>query len=320
MDIDFYKGVIEECFPQVRVSDIRFLGGGSCRVFEVNNELIFRFPHGSNVEEAIRKEKRLYDQLYRAFSFTIPHYEYFSNDCASLNKPVAGYKKIGGIELSQCRLSNSQLKKLSSQIAKLLSQIHSFPVEKAMDLGFPYFSPSSQRANFSRSYNDEVKDKLFPMLTTQGQDWVRELFEEFLSNDRNFDFEPVLTHGDFDSSNILYDQEREEISGIIDFEDAVIEDPTRDLCVLVDEFGKEFVQDILADYEGVVDDGLQRRISFRSKQVVFIEIFYGLEFNEPEFTENGLKRLRRAMNDSDIIGGWLQKSTSETRYQNGFPP
>ena len=46
IDNAFYQRIIETCFPDIQVLHIQFLGGGTCRVFAVNQTLIFRFPHG----------------------------------------------------------------------------------------------------------------------------------------------------------------------------------------------------------------------------------------------------------------------------------
>ena len=50
-----------------------------------------------------------------------------------------------------------------------------------------------------------------------------------MDDDRYFQFETVLIHGDFSSEHVLLDLAEKKVTGIIDFGDAAIGDPAYDL-------------------------------------------------------------------------------------------
>lgn len=51
------------------------------------------------------------------------------------------------------------------------------------------------------------------------------LFESFLADERAFAYEPVLKHGDFGPSNILFERAAGQITGILDFGNSGLGDP-----------------------------------------------------------------------------------------------
>lgn len=311
MDISIYKQIIEECFPKIRVFSIQCLDEGIYRVFEINSNLIFRFPYGDD-GKALKREKILCNYLHSMLSIPIPYYEYFSNGCPRFDRPIAGYKKLDGVALDRCRLNASELKHLASQIGKFLSELHHLRLKPSIEVHITPFRHNQAKKWLKHLYQ-QIHKSIFSILSEQEQKWVKSFFEEFLDDNQNWKFTPVLIHGDFDSSNILYDQSCRTICGIIDFEETNPGDPAWDFCCLLAEFGQGFLRNMINNYKGAVDDNLYERISFHAKRTVFHEILYGLEFNKREFKEHGLSRMRRAMSNCDIIGGWLQKSTSETR-------
>ncbi|MDQ2887094.1 MAG: aminoglycoside phosphotransferase family protein [Chloroflexota bacterium] len=69
----------------------------------------------------------------------------------------------------------------------------------------------------------------------------------FLAEPRNFAYTPVLRHGDFGGSNILYDAEMQQISGVIDFSFATMGDPALDAAA-ISTLGDAFLQRISTTY------------------------------------------------------------------------
>ena len=50
-------------------------------------------------------------------------------------------------------------------------------------------------------------------------------FEGFLGDSASFSFQPVLKHGDYGLSNILYDSARQAVCGMIDSSGCALGDP-----------------------------------------------------------------------------------------------
>lgn len=294
-----YKEILQKCFP-IEISCIQFIGGGSYRVFEINNTLIFRFTHGGPVE-LLKREKEVCEFLRDSLSLPIPDYLWFSDKCPSFCGAVGGYKKLEGEPLWDIPFQVRQ-DKTAHQIGHFLSELHAIKDDTT-------FSHKKAHEELTEFFN-QIQKKAFPFLNKKEQKWTQSLFDTFL--DEPWNFAPVFTHGDFDSSNILYSLDKG-VCGIIDFEEAHMGDPAWDFCSLLAEYGAAFLRNVLTAYEGCKDQSLLKRIQFHAGRIIFCELLYGIEYDQPEFTAHGLTRLRRAISNCDIIGGWLNQSTSLTR-------
>jgi aminoglycoside 2''-phosphotransferase len=319
MDVEHYRQILAQCFPDLAVSSIEFVGGGSFRVFEVNENLIFRFPHGFDSRDLLHQERRAYDCLQPLLPLPIPRYQFFSDGCPLFNQPVAGYRKLPGVALEHCSFDRATLRSIATQIGKFLSELHSISPSAVREARIPTKPLRQSREQLSAFYT-KVQQLVFPRLNAQERAWAKNLFESFLADFANWHYPLVLVHGDFDASNILCEPDRGRVVGIIDFEDACLSDPAVDFCVLLAEFGSEFLGDVLAAYRVPRDEGFEQRVASHARRVLFVELLYGIEEKTQVFIDNGLKRLRRAMAGQEPIGGWLAVSTAETRSAAGFPP
>lgn len=223
-------------------------------------------------------------------------------------------KRVG----SDGQSEDPMLRQVAVQIGAFLSELHGLSPEAVGEMGALPFDPSQARQK-QRDLLDEIRRCAFARLDTAQQAWTKALFQPFLADEANWQFKPVLVHGDLDSSNILYDPAEGRVVGVIDLEDTGLGDPVSDFCALAAEFGTAFVHDVLATYHLPLDDRFERRMAFHSRRVLFHELLYGIEYGAPECTDHALERLRRAMAGREPIGGWLAASTSQSRRQEGFP-
>ncbi|MDE0326530.1 MAG: aminoglycoside phosphotransferase family protein, partial [Candidatus Poribacteria bacterium] len=95
-------------------------------------------------------------------------------------------------------------------------------------------------------------------------------FKQVIANPSIFCFTPVLIHQDFYSHNILVDVNRETVTGIIDWGSCTIGDPAED------------VGDLVAYYDGVIDEGWYSRCAFYRHTAPLPDLLYVLEHNQPE--------------------------------------
>ena len=328
VDCAFYQRIIETCFPNVAVTHIRFVGGGTCRVFAVNQSLIFRFPHGggsiagdecqeerANADDGafLYHEKRVYDCVAPLLPLPVPRFRYFSAGCAQFPYPVAGYERLPGRSLSGCSLAAEKLQGAAAQIGAFLAALHAIPLSVLPAALRPPPSAQVGRSN-ARNLFRQIKAEAFPLLSTAEQVWTRRLFEEITEDHTLWELTPVFTHGDCDGSNILYDEARGAVSGVIDFEEAGQNgDPAVDFCALLAGFGRTFLNAALAAYTRDVSAAMRRRIDLCAKRILYIELLYGIQVNDRRFIDNARQRLHRARHEIDPIGDWLDVSTSETR-------
>jgi aminoglycoside 2''-phosphotransferase len=296
---ELYTKAIVEAFPHIEIKNIELdRSGWDNIVVVVNHEIIFRFPRRPEVAQTLEIESRLLPELRKVVSLPIPNFEF-------VTPYFVGYRMIPGEPFAkalfeQC-CSPELAQHLAHQLAQFLAELHSFPVERARELGVPYI-PDRE---LWESFYSEIRQHVFPLLTAQERRWAQQLFETFLSDERNFQFTPVLLHGDFSPDHILFDREAKRITGVIDFGDVRIGDPAYEFQWRRD-YGEAFWRKVLAHYERSlslisvhnkleINEGFFRRLEFYERRQPLGEILYGVICHAPEHIESGLQDLRREM-------------------------
>lgn len=311
MNVLIYKSFIEREF-KIKVDDIKFIGGGSCRVFEINSEWIFRFSHAPEVDKSLINEYRLLRELPSPKELNIPDYSYFSRGTRGFSHPFGGYRKIKGKAMEDSILESNELVSIAGELGYFLKWLH--------NIKLPFFKEAEEKATEMEKRNladffKRIENKSFKFLNSKQQSWIKNFYNDYLSNQDNFNYVPVIVHGDFDSSNVLvYDNK---ITGIIDFEGAWMANPAVDFCVFLAEYGEIFLEKMLEKY-GKNDSKLKKSILFYSRNILFCELLYGIEEDKKAHLINGLKRLDLAMKGRKT-GSWLKVSTSSTRSVGGYP-
>jgi aminoglycoside 2''-phosphotransferase len=322
MDVGRYGDILQESFPDLNVTGIRYLGGGTYRVFEAivddGRRLIFRFPHGGDGGVLLQRERLLSHTLAARLPVPVPRYEFYAEDCPSFAQPVAGYPRLEGTCVQDANLGKPALHRLASDLGSFLSALHNTPPRVVQALALPYLD-SLVVAERQRTVYREVMKHAYPLLNERERTWTTDLFSWFLSDSTSHDFEPVLIHGDLDSSNILCDPADGRLVGVLDFEEACFGDPAWDFCVLLAEHGQAFFQTMVRHYHLFLDVDFEDRVAFHAKRVLYHELLYGLKHGENRFLQHALERLRRAMDGQEPIGGWLGASTAESRITARYP-
>ncbi|UCH05196.1 MAG: phosphotransferase, partial [Candidatus Thorarchaeota archaeon] len=171
----------------------------------------------------------------------------------------------------------------------------------------PSFEPESDRRELSRFY-DRAVEITYPNLSPAQRQWSDVLFHDFLDHDENFKYQPVLVHGDFDTSNILVDPETFEMTGIIDFEEARMYDPAADF--LFQGEGAEFLTAMLRTYPRMAAAHLPQRMSFRFGRIPFIYILSGLDFGIEGMVAFGYQLLKERVRNWNRYSSVLTESLS----------
>ncbi len=292
------REAIQKCFPKIPDPAVRFFYHGTYNVYIVEEEYLFRFPSTilpmDDQHRLVRREASLLQRLRGHLTFEIPNPEFVNVES---DTPFMGYRKIPGVSLSRHFDSTTaeQRRFLGEQVGGFLSQLHAID---GGDLGLgeegSYQPKDSQRE--CREVFVRVQNAIFSRLSKSEKEWTENLFHEFLDSEKNFGFEPVLIHGDFDTSNILVDPSTYTITGIIDFEESRVHDPAADFIFLSE--GVEFLTSLLDAYTGKIDSQLGERVLFRLGRQPFIYILWGMEHDLEAMVTYGYATLR------DFIANW----------------
>jgi aminoglycoside 2''-phosphotransferase len=292
LDADYYRGVIQACFPTLSVRSVVFLAEGwGSTAWEVNGDYVFRFPKRPEIAPGLLKEVRILPVLAGTLPLRIPQFEYVWRGGAQHEGLVVGYPKIPGVPMGTKHLAFAGAVKLSRQLGEFLTALHSFPAQRAVALGVPQRSPAQWRRHYDTFYGT-VRQRVFPLLGTQERRRNAEMWEGFLENEANFRFTPVLIHADLSGEHILFDPANRSISGIIDWEDATVGDPALDFTGLLGDYGRNLTLQVLASYDGAADEGIVSRARFYDAIVPCYEVLYGLDVGLPHHVSSGLEGLR----------------------------
>jgi aminoglycoside 2''-phosphotransferase len=107
-----------------------------------------------------------------------------------------------------------------------MKQLHAIPPERILPNEARAFDPFSEWNDLYR----RIQCKLFGAMRPDARSVVARHFETFLADPRNRSIRPALIHGDFGTSNILFEPVTNRLSGVLDFDSAHVGDPAIDLA------------------------------------------------------------------------------------------
>ena len=284
-DLEAYLQSIAAAYPDLQiVSSECNTQGQNSDVVVVNEELIFRFPKYAHVLENLKTETAILKAVRGRLPLPVPDPVY-----ANLGKPVggafAGYRMIPGEPLwrdtFRAITDPGVVRGLADQVAGFLRALHSMPVE---DLGIEL--PLHDTYEESAGIYARIREKLLGFMRPDARDWAAGHFEGFLSGAANFQYRPVLKHGDFGTSNILFDRETQRIAGIIDFGSSGLGDPAYDFAGILSSYGEGFVEQCARAYPEV--EAFMGRIRFYRGTFALLEALFGIENGDEEALRAGL--------------------------------
>jgi len=290
-NVSTYLRLMQHNFPQIAIQTVLpITRGWDSFVLEVNGELIFRFPMREDVLAYLQKELRLLPVLEQSLSTPIPHFDYIGHGDASYPHMFVGYRKLGGVAFEDESITPQQLAVLAPALATFLNELHSFPVEQAAQAGVQTHTPEQWRERYQERYID-LQERIFPLLDVDLRTKSEQLWQDFLDDRASFVFQPVLIHCDLACEHILCDPQRGELTGVIDWGDATIGDPTLDFVEFHRRHGREFTERVLASYQGTVDIAFWCRLDFYLRYLPYSELLYGSYSANEKFITKGIEGL-----------------------------
>ncbi len=289
------KAVVESCFPEIHNPKIKFYYHGTYNVYIVENRYLFRFPSTilplDERQRLVRQESLLLVNLRKHLTFEIPYPEFVEFET---NTPFMGYQMIQGESLSRHFQSTTSTEQqpLGRQVGKFLSELHAID-ERILGMGSDGIYNPKESCLEAQSMMDQVQELVFPRLSKHEIEWTEKLFHNFIDKDENFEYESVLVHGDFDTTNILINPETILVTGIIDFEETRVYDPAVDFIFLRE--GVEFLTNLLNSYSGDLDSQIGERVIFMLGRQPFIYILWGLKHDLVPMVDYGYSSLKEML-------------------------
>jgi aminoglycoside 2''-phosphotransferase len=289
LDKERCRRIIAEAFPEVEARSVRYFAAGwDCELWEVNEEILFRFPLRPECAEPLRMEARLLAALAEGLSVAVPRPEYVSDGCAAFPLPFFGYRKLAGVPLAEAKLSADASAAVAGELGRFLTELHSFPAARAAELGVPAYSTEAWRDHYVRFYA-KIRSRVLPLLQPDEAQAVESFWRSLLGDVGFFRFDPVLIHRDLGDAHILVHKDR--LVGVIDFGDACVGDPALDFA------GREGAlrTRMLATYRRSREesDRLSPRADLYSRISPFHAVLFGLDIVGDEgLVQRGIEAIR----------------------------
>ena len=287
-----YIQAIRNIYPDFNIETVQLNQQGQFNdILLVNGETIFRFPKTQREAARLVTETGLLRSLQRHVALPIPDPLYHSEENAASGQVFMGYRLLPGEPLWPETLraikDEEQLQHVANQLATFLKSLHAIPAD-TLSVRLPDFQGSEEW----RDLYNRFRGKLFPFMRPDARQWVTKHFEDFLSDEANSAYTPVLVHGDLGPSNILYDVQTHSVSGIIDFSSSGWGDPAIDFAALLCSvsYGEQFLDRFAAIYP--VTEAILLRARFYAGTFALQEALYGVEDGDQEAFESGIAEYR----------------------------
>jgi aminoglycoside phosphotransferase (APT) family kinase protein len=211
--------------------------------------------------------------------------------------PFAGHRKLPGQTFWDARLKPGP--RFGREFGRLLRELQAFPVERALELAVPLEDGPKLRELTGEHYETVIR-RVFPLVSCEARQHVETVYEGYLNEASNFDFEPRLVHSDLDV-NTLIEVDSGEITGVIDFGQAKVGSTAADYWLPVHGFEVLGIADqteACLEASGIGESQLARmraEIDFIDFRYPLLDILYGLDTQDEAYVEEGIRTLHASL-------------------------
>ncbi len=265
---DLYRQRINQIMPDLEVESAELNQDGLVNdVVVVNRQWIFRFAKNDYGVKALASELQVVDALHGQVLLAVPDPVYRSSDCIV-------YRFIPGQPLTPALFLSLRVDvqtEIARQLGEFLTTLHQIGTPELPHTLAPVTSEPWKKMRLG------IESKVYPLLLPHQKTWASELLT-FLDKDQNFEYAPGLIHGDLASYHLLYDSERQRMSGVIDFGTSGLGDPASDFGCLLQNYGRGFLQQLAPFYANL--DVFLPRARFYAQAIELQWVLLGLENKE----------------------------------------
>jgi aminoglycoside 2''-phosphotransferase len=238
-------------FPTLQFSEVDLVNSGIDHIVMIlDSRWVFRFPRTREYRSSFTRELALLRELGERSPIAVPQYEF-----VSAGEPFGGYRIIEGKELRTEHFRSfgrGMQARIGGKLADFLSVLHSLPVRLLTASENSYLwtcdRPRRHADRYFKVRRDTISSK-FPELVTLLDEFYQRYLEVRCPS-------RCITHGDFTDDHILVTAGGE--VGIIDFADAVVDDPATDFSYLW-SYGDWVPKEVLDGYSGCGDPEILNR-------------------------------------------------------------
>lgn len=293
VDADRARGLIESQFPELRgVSVVEVAAGWDNVVFLVDNRWAFRFPRRAIAIPGIHREIEVLGRLATHLPLPIPVPRFIGEPADGYPWPWFGAEWLPGVELAESELPDDQRVEIGAQLGTFLRELHSSRLSRLVGAGLPVDpmrrADMGMRIPFARRRLDQViADELWTMTAA-----VQRLLDE--ATGLPIPPRTLVSHGDLHVRHVLVDPQRRASTGIIDWGDVSLGDPSADLSIAFGSFAGAARRAFLEAY-GPIDRLTELRSRVIATFLAAALLAYAAESGMEPLRRESLRSLERAV-------------------------
>lgn len=281
MDMQQARHQIARDFPKFHVEEIRYLGEGfGNTAFEVNRRFVFRFAKTPLHREELQRELPILELVAKYSPLPTPRPEFIAADHS-----YVGYRKLHGNQLIHERTAFSGWRGLARQIGEFMAAVNTIPSE--LVTMFTTNEETSLHACLAGAQSDY--EKVASVIPRE----LRPAIERFLAGSAPpHSGRSEFCHNDLGIEHILVSGDA--VSGIIDWGDAALSDPSYDLGLIYRDCGRDVLQSTIDAYllhRDASTETLTERAIFYGKCASLEDIDFGMRYQRKEYSDKGLQSL-----------------------------
>ena len=292
VDEALVRALLLEQFPELDASSARPIGEGwDNSVWVVEDRWVFRFPRREIAIAGLRREIDVLPQLAPLLPVPIPAPCFVGRPSERFRWPFFGAPLLGGCEPAEACLTDVDRSRLGVGVARFLRALHapqtlaSVDPERALPVDFNRRADMPFRVAMTRERLDAVTE-LAPPATRAAAEQVLADAEVLPPSTTT-----VLLHGDLHVRHVLV--EHGELSGVIDWGDVCVGDPSVDLLFVWSVLPPE-AREVFFDEYGRVDDATRLRAQVLGIMLSAVLTLYARDQRLPALEREARAGIERA--------------------------
>lgn len=229
------------------IHNTEFLGDGDfCTCYLINRSHVLRIARHPEASASLRREMLLLPNLEQFVDIQIPKIV-GDGICEDSGEQFVFYPFISGTPLDRHALMSLGITCRSDmvcQMAGFASQLHNFPIETVRSYCMKELVPHRYLLELIERARDRISFQLDPAVWR----YYERLVDSYIDSPELSVYNPTLLHGDLSPGHFLCNLDRCVLTGVIDFGDCLIGDPCWDFIFVLEDYGKDVLEQFLHFY------------------------------------------------------------------------
>ncbi len=235
---------------------------------EKGTRWVLRIPRREDVRQKVHKEAGFLSLLGRRLPFAVPDWRIVSPELIAYPMLTDSTALVVTPGAEPRWVIDQASETFASTFAQALAALHAVPVEEARSAGMPVRTPAESR----KALADDI-DKVRRELTVSETLLTR--WRRWLDDESYWPDFCVPVHGDLYVGHVLVD-EGERVTGMIDWSEARVDDPSIDMTSHLMVFGEAGLARLLRDYEAAGGRTWRRIAEHAAERMAAYPVNYAL--------------------------------------------